>query len=71
MDDPGISDPHPTGPRSGTGESPSDPGPLTTDPASAGDPPPFGASWNALYVVVAGTLVLLIALFSLFTRAFE
>ena len=50
---------------------PPDPGPLTPDPFSADDPPPFGASWRALYAVVAGTLAALIVLFALFTRAFE
>jgi hypothetical protein len=34
------------------------------------EPPPFG-SWAALYAAVAGTLAVLIALFALFTRAFE
>jgi hypothetical protein len=48
-----------------------DPGPRTPAPVSAGEPPPFGASWNALYGIVAGTLAALIALFALFTRAFE
>ena len=54
------------------------------DPASAGprppapghaspeeEPPPLGRSWAALYAAVAGFLAVLIALFALFTRAFE
>ncbi|HVN74895.1 MAG TPA: hypothetical protein VMT19_01160 [Thermoanaerobaculaceae bacterium] len=46
-------------------------GPTATDASSVEEPPPFGASWGALYGVVAGTLAVLIALFVLFTRAFE
>ncbi len=34
-------------------------------------PPPIGGSWRALYVAVAANLALLIALFYLFTKAFE
>lgn len=45
--------------------------PPATDHASPEDPPPFGHSWPALYTVVAGTLLALIVLFTLFTRAFE
>ena len=48
----------------------SDHGPRTTDHGLQ-DPPPFGGSWAALYAVVAGELAVLIALFALFTRAFE
>ena len=48
-----------------------DSGPRTPVPVSADEPPPFGASWKALYVVVAGTLAALVALFALFTRAFK
>ena len=47
-----------------------DHGPRTTDHGRQ-EPPPFGRSWNALYAVVAGSLAVLIALFALFTRAFE
>ncbi|MBZ5588831.1 MAG: hypothetical protein LAO05_09730 [Acidobacteriia bacterium] len=43
----------------------------TTDHASADETIPFGLSWRALYGIVAATLVVLIALFSLFTGAFE
>ena len=35
------------------------------------EPPPFGRSWRALYATVACTLAALIALFYVFTRAFE
>jgi hypothetical protein len=35
------------------------------------DPPPFGGSWRALYLAVASTLAVLIALFYLFAKAFE
>ncbi|HQT95347.1 MAG: hypothetical protein B7Z68_10930 [Acidobacteria bacterium 21-70-11] len=49
----------------------SDHGPRTTGHTSSDEPPPFGGSWNALYGGVAGTLLALIALFALFTRAFE
>ncbi len=45
--------------------------PRTTSHASTDEPPPFGASWQALYAVVAATLALLIALFAVFTKAFE
>ncbi len=48
-----------------------DPGPRTSDPGLPDEPPPFGASWNVLYATLAATLALLIALFALFTRAFE
>ncbi len=34
-------------------------------------PPPVGGSWRVLYVAVAANLALLIALFYLFTKAFE
>ncbi len=44
--------------------------PRTTDHGRQ-EPPPFGRSWNALYAVVASSLAVLIALFALFTRAFE
>ncbi len=49
----------------------SDHGSRTTDHATPDEPPPFGRSWNALYVAVASTLAALIVLFALFTRAFE
>jgi hypothetical protein len=45
--------------------------PPATGHASVEDPPPFGHSWPALYTVVAGTLLALIVLFAVFTRAFE
>ena len=48
-----------------------DPGPRTPDHASPEEPPPLGRSWAALYAAVAGFLAVLIALFALFTRAFE
>ncbi len=48
-----------------------DPGPRTPDPGLSEEPPPFGASWGALYAVVAGTLAAVIVLLALFTRAFE
>ena len=35
------------------------------------EPPPFGGSWKALYVVVILNLVLLVTLFELFTRYFR
>jgi hypothetical protein len=35
------------------------------------EPPPFGRSWKALYLVVLGTLAVLIGLFSVFTRVFR
>ncbi len=57
-------------PRHGEGVVP-DPGPLTPDPASVEEPPPIGRSWSVLYAAVAGTLVVLILLFALFTRAFS
>ena len=34
-------------------------------------PPPLLGSWRNLYLLVAGTLLLDIALFALFTRAFR
>lgn len=54
----------------GDGAGP-DHGPRTTVHASSEEPPPFGGSWPALYAAVAGTLVALILLFALFTRAFS
>ncbi len=45
--------------------------PPATGQAAPDEPPPFGVSWRTLYGVVAGTLVVLIALFVLFTRAFQ
>lgn len=36
-----------------------------------GGPPPIGRSWNRLYAVVLGELVLLVALFYWFTKVFE
>lgn len=35
------------------------------------EPPPIGGSWKTLYAVVVLNLVLLIALFALFTAVFE
>jgi hypothetical protein len=35
------------------------------------DAPPFGRSWTPMYVLVIGTLVALIAAFTIFTLAFE
>jgi hypothetical protein len=35
------------------------------------EPPPFGGSWKILYAVVILNLVLLVALFDLFTRYFR
>ena len=40
--------------------------PLTSD-----EPPPLLGSWRNLYLLVAGALLLDIALFALFTRAFR
>lgn len=77
MAEPGVP---PSGPQHAL--APADPGPRTPGPVSAGprppatghaspeEPPPFGRSWPALYVLVAGTLVALIVLFAVFTRAF-
>lgn len=73
----------PAAPRGPAGAVSPDPGPRTpvpglsdhglrtTDHAPPDEPPPFCHSWNALYLVVASTLAALIALFALFTRAFE
>ena len=41
----------------------------SADPAEA--PPPVGGTWNRLYAIVLGELVLLVGLFYLFTRAFS
>lgn len=35
------------------------------------DAPPFGKSWGPFYAAVIGTLVVLIVIFTLFTKAFE
>lgn len=35
------------------------------------EPPPFGGSWRRLYTLVLLNLVVLIGLFTLFTRAFR
>jgi hypothetical protein len=40
-------------------------------PRPAEGPPPFGGSWRTLYAVVILNLVLLVALFALFTRYFR
>ena len=48
----------------------SEPGARSPDPGLQ-EPPPFGRSWAALYTIVAGTLLAMIAIFALFTRAFE
>jgi len=48
--------------------------PLTPSPSprgKSGDAPPFGGSWNRLYAIVLGELVLLVFLFWWFTKAFE
>jgi hypothetical protein len=45
--------------------------PPATGHASPEEPPPIGGSWPVLYAAVAGTLVALILLFALFTRAFS
>ena len=37
----------------------------------ADDATPFGRSWTPMYVLVIGTLVALIAAFTIFTMAFE
>jgi hypothetical protein len=34
-------------------------------------PPPIGGSWRSLYAIVVATLLVLIALFYAFTKAFE
>jgi hypothetical protein len=49
----------------------SGPEPRAPSPDLSEEPPPFGGSWRALYAVVAATLALLIALFAMFTKAFE
>lgn len=35
------------------------------------EPPPFGGSWRVLYAAVLLNLAVLIALFYIFTKAFE
>lgn len=35
------------------------------------EPPPFGKTWNRLYAIVLGELVLLILLFYWFRKTFE
>jgi hypothetical protein len=35
------------------------------------DKPPFLGSWNKIYLIVFGELIILIALFYLFTQAFS
>jgi hypothetical protein len=42
-----------------------------TPAGSAEEPPPFGVSWRTLYAIVAGALLLWIALFAAFTRVFR
>jgi len=49
----------------------SEPGPRTPDPGLPDEAPPFGRSWHSLYAVVAGTLIVLIAVFYAFTVAFR
>jgi hypothetical protein len=45
---------------------------LKTDPSNIPDDPPESLrSWPRLYAVVLGELAILIALFYLFTKAFE
>jgi hypothetical protein len=48
-----------------------DPSAPAPGPVSPTEPPPVGRSWATLYAIVAGALVLWIALFALFTRAFR
>lgn len=38
---------------------------------AADEPPPFGGSWARLYAIVLVNLVVLTALFYIFTKAFE
>ena len=40
-------------------------------PYDAEKPPPFGGSWKNLYAAVLVNLLVLVALFYLFTRAFR
>lgn len=35
------------------------------------DRPPFFRSWNGMYLVVLGTLAILVALFSVLTKVYE
>ena len=46
-------------------------GEVARPPLNDESPPPLLGSWRNLYLLVAGNLVLLIALFALFTRAFR
>jgi hypothetical protein len=43
----------------------------THQPTAREEPPPFGGSWRALYVIVLLNLVVLVMLFVLFTRYFR
>ncbi len=43
----------------------------TQRPTDAEEPPPVGGSWNALYAAVLANLLVLVALFYLFTRYFS
>ncbi len=65
MDDPAAR------PRSPAAAALPGPGARSPEPDLSDEPPPFGRSWVGLYTVVAGTLVIMIVLFALFTRAFE
>lgn len=42
-----------------------------SSPTGPEEPPPFGGSWRRLYLVVAANLLVWIALFAVFTRAFR
>jgi hypothetical protein len=43
----------------------------TDERAPDDEPPPFGGSWTTLYTLVLVNLLVLIALFYIFTKAFE
>jgi len=45
--------------------------PMTNDQHRDEAPPPIGGTWNRLYAIVIGELVLLVLLFWWFTKAFE
>jgi hypothetical protein len=42
-----------------------------SSPGSPEEPPPFGGSWPRLYLLVAANLLVWIAVFAVFTRAFR
>ncbi len=58
-------------PRSDAEASSAGSGPRTPGPGTPKEPPPFGGRWTTLYLVVLGTLAVLIVLFYAFTKAFE